>query len=386
VYAQPLWLECYLFELPFDSGIPDGYVVHQKDDPAAPIEQGWEGFDLAEFLGIFPPVEPGQMCSTTLTFRRAMVNGYNPLAGINSAFPEVLRNSQLGHPWWRGALVRSPLRRRTDPPPTAHTVVKAERIAIPPPTGDVEDGYWRGAQITTALRHLNECLEAVAGVRTNSAVGSVRAPELPPLLFGYRIRLPERFFGPQREYEHFALTLHEYIPWGTEPLTKEQVDGAIRWSTAHDAPMWAAMRWMRDAERSLLQENMEHAVVEASTAIELAISDAVRLCAPLAGYSAEKVENVLSGAFAARVKDHFAKLLGFADDPDAAADPLGDWWRNGYVLRNQVVHRGRPPRGSEPHRAVATANALLDEIIERMRSDDRYRTLFHSPDTPMQPS
>ncbi len=189
MHAQPLWLVCYLFELPFDSGIPDGYVVHQKDDPTSPIEHCWEGF------------------------------------------------------------------------------------------------------------------------------------------------------------------------WGTEPLTEEQVDGAIRWSTAHDTPMWVAMRWMRDAERSLLQENVEHAVVETSTAIELAISDAVRLCAPLAGYSAEKVENVLGDAFAARVKDHFATLLGFADDPDAAADPLGDWWRNGYVLRSRIVHRGRRPRGSEPHRAVATTNA-----------------------------
>jgi hypothetical protein len=64
-----------------------------------------------------------------------------------------------------------------------------------------------------------------------------------------------------------------------------------------------------------------------------------------AAYSAVKVNNVLDGPFASRVKDHFAYLLNFSPDVSAATDELGTWWRDGYLLRNAVAHRAHRATG-----------------------------------------
>src|SRR3984885_6598897 len=69
----PLWLECYVLELPFDSGVPDNYALHVKDDVSSPVERGWDGFALGVLLGINPEPPTGQMQSTTLCFRHADV-------------------------------------------------------------------------------------------------------------------------------------------------------------------------------------------------------------------------------------------------------------------------------------------------------------------------
>lgn len=143
------------------------------------------------------------------------------------------------------------------------------------------------------------------------------------------------------------------------------------------------MRWLRDAERSWVRESLEHAVIEAGTAIELAVSDALRSCGPRAGYSPTKVNNVLAGDFAGRVRDHFATLLSFEPDPKSAKDTLGSWWRDCYELRNRVVHEGHQPTRLESGRAVGAANALLDDIIDRIRTDVRYDGILLSTRRPL---
>lgn len=384
VQVQTLWLEGYLFELPFDSGVPDNYVIHSKDDASAPIEEGWEGFDLSAFLQLHPPIPTPNMCSTTLAFRRALVPQMMSFDAVESAFPEVIRMSQLGHPLWRRMLLRSPLHRirlRLMRRPCApRTVVHAIRIALPP-EHRTEEARWRDDQITTALRCLNDYLEALAGGRTNLAVGSVRVPDLSPLLFGYRLILPEALSDPERRSEHFAMVMHEYVPW-SEPLTRDQAEAAWQWSLARGQPLWMAMRWLRDAERSWIRESLEHAVIEAGTAIELAVADTIRSCGLRAGYSSDKITNVLAGDFAGRVRDHFAALLSFEPDPKSAQDTLGSWWREGYELRNRVVHEGHQPTRLESGRAVGAANALLDDIIDRILTDVRYEGILLSTRRP----
>jgi hypothetical protein len=78
------------------------------------------------------------------------------------------------------------------------------------------------------------------------------------------------------------------------------------------------------------------------------------------------ITNVLDGAFAARVRDHFAKLLGYSGDPRTATDPLGSWWREGYQLRNQVVHLGHRPTPEEAHAALLATDTLLGDVGARI--------------------
>jgi hypothetical protein len=370
-----------MLELPFDTGLPDNFIVHRKDDPTAPVEAGWETFQLGDFIGMDPEPPSKQMRSTTLMFRRATIPGHDPLAAINSAWPAVLRNSYLAHPRWKRAYFGSPLHRwrmrLSHAPPVTRTVVQAARIAFPPASeADAVQGKWRGEQITTALEVLNEYLTALAPMTNNLAIGPIAAPELPPVLWGYRLRLPDCLEQPSELHEHFALVLHELLPWGTAPLTRQQADRALQISGAQNAFFMPAMTWMRNAHRSLLRENHSYAVLESATAIELAMSDVIRNCAPLAGYDATKVTNVAEGNFASRVKDHVAVLLSFDRDPLNGQDELGEWWRKGYLCRNEVVHRGHQPQSSEAAAAVGAAQTFLDEVIDRVYSDARFSVLL----------
>lgn len=385
ICPTPLWLECYVLELPFDTGLPDNYVLHVKDDASGPVESGWAGFSLGDLLGIDPEPPTAQMRSTTLAFRRAEVSTWWPLAALEKAFPAILLESQLGFPWWKRRWLRSRPHRWVEllrpPPPQARSVVAATRVATPPADGELES-HWRGDQMTACLGVLNDYLEALSGVRTNLAVGPVAAPDLPPLLLGYRRRLPDALGRAGTPAEHFVLVLHEFLPWATAPLTWQQAEQAMHASLARDQPFMQAMAWLRAAERALSAERPRHAVIDACTAIELAVSDVIRTCAPRAGYRQTKVDNILEGAFASKVKDHVAPILGLAPDVTAAADQLGAWWRDGYAPRNAVVHRAYRPSLAEATRAVLVANELLDTFLDRVRADARFGSVLPSqPDT-----
>jgi hypothetical protein len=377
----PLWLECYVLELPFDCGVPDNYILHVKDDAALPVEPGWEGFALGSFLGFSPEPPTAQMQSTTLVFRRAAIPTTTSIDAMVAAFPEILRDAQRAHPWWRQVWLRTPLHRGVvhllRPPKHPRTVIAATRIAVPP--NSVQDeSPWRGSQLTICLRVLNEYFESLAEVRTNLAVGPLAAPDLQPLLFGYRRRLPNAATVANSPNEHFAVVLHEYLPWVTEPLTWQQAQRAEAGSLGHDQPFFQAASYLRNAERSLMQENTRHAIIDACTAIELAVSDTVRVFAPRAGYDVTTISNVLDGRFANRVRDHFARLLAFSDDPATASDILGIWWRDGYLLRNLVAHRGHRATRAEAGNAVVAGEMLLDEVIARLTADDRFADLLPS--------
>lgn len=364
----PLWLECYVLELPFDSGVPDDYVLHVKDDVSSPVETGWDGFALGGLLGVNPEPPTGQMQSTTLWFRHADIPTPGSFGALAVAFPEILEDARRGGP--------PPTDPPGSPPTQRRTVVAATRIAIPPDgRADEVESVWRGSQVTICMMILNNYLASLTKVSTNLAVGPVLPTEFPPLLFGFRRYLPDAAEAPALPYaEHFAFVLHEYLPWVTEPLTREQAQVADAGSRGPQ-PFAEAAGYLRDAHRSLLQENSRHAIIDSCTAIELAVSTTVRVYAPLAGYQQAKVNNVLGGAFASCAKDHFAKLLAFSSDVDAASDALGVWWRDGYARRNAVVHEGVFALRGPADEAVTAAQHLLQELIERISGDSRFASV-----------
>jgi hypothetical protein len=364
---EPLWLECYVLELPFDTGVPDNYVLHVKDDVSSPVEIGWDDFDLGAFLGIRPELPMGQMQSTTLWFRRAEIPTPESFQAMITAFPEILEDARQGNP--------PPVDPPGPPPSRPRTVVAATRIAVPPSGQHGTESLWRGGQITTCMMVLNEYLESIAEACTNPAVGPIVPTEFPPLVFGYRRYLPDAAEAATLPpAEHFAFPLHEYLPWVTKPLTWEQAQIAAVAPT-HPRPFALAGSYLRNAERALLQENSRHAIIDACTAIELAVSSAVRVYAPLAGYEQTKVSNIVNGAFASRAKDHFAKLLEYSADPGAAEDALGVWWRDGYLRRNSVVHEGNFAFRQEADEAVTAAKTLLQDMTQRISADSRFTSV-----------
>lgn len=140
------------------------------------------------------------------------------------------------------------------------------------------------------------------------------------------------------------------------------------WMTVErDHPLVASSHQFLSAEQALHRGRLTHAIVDAGTAMEMMVAAAVRLIGPERGYSQAKLEGALEAPFGSLLKDHFARLLEYGEDPASAGDPLGEWWRKGYLVRNAVVHEGRKATANEAEEALGSALQLQRDFIDRVK-------------------
>src|SRR4051794_20859984 len=83
--------ESFLLVLPFHARLHAGFVLHVKDGPGARRENGWEHFDLQEYLGLDSPETPGAMASTTLMFKLTRGEPVRPWRTAEQAWPDIFR-------------------------------------------------------------------------------------------------------------------------------------------------------------------------------------------------------------------------------------------------------------------------------------------------------
>ena len=92
------------------------------------------------------------------------------------------------------------------------------------------------------------------------------------------------------------------------------------------------------AYQAFIRGRTRQTVLEAGTAVELLVNTAVREMAPLRGDSREKVERGLDAPFANRVRDHFARVLDFARDPENSTDVGGAGEVDGAAAKPDVTN------------------------------------------------
>jgi hypothetical protein len=373
--------ESFLLTLPFHAALPDAYIQHFKDAPGAPATRGWEHFDLNRYLGLGGDRLPRDIPSTTLMFAVARGEPVRPWGTVEEAWPRLFqwhRSSQslprrlLTGRWIRVSrdLVRPPRLR------ASVSVVQAIRLA---PRPGSEPDEWRWSQMDRALGHLNDLLSGVAAVRRDPEISSVGLRDLPPLVLGFGWELYSD--GRRSQVEWRAYMAHDRLPWVTPTMSLEEAELAGWIATAKDYPLKPAGDFLLGAWSSAQRGRFTHAVAEAGTAVELLISASLRVAAPHHGYSKEKLGSILDGDFAGRVRHHFAPMFGYATDPGRSTDPLGRWWRDSYLLRNRVIHRGHRPEEAEAVQAIEAAEDLHHDLAERVSGDPRLHAL-HLPVPP----
>lgn len=226
------------------------------------------------------------------------------------------------------------------------------------------------------MAKLNEYLTGVAMVTGNARIGPVCLLDLPPLLWGFGADMDPRgawdpsFHGA---VGHFTTILHDNAPVEAPTLSRDHADLAMRLSGNRGTAFLISEEWLVSARRSLAREQYAHAVIEATTAVEMLVADVIRTVCPLAGYDATKVQAAATAPFASRIKDHVAAMLGYDLAPSTSSDALGRWWQCCYALRNDAVHGGLVPSLSQSLAAVTSAADLLDEVLHRIDADARLR-------------
>lgn len=329
-----IYLSFYL-ELPFDAGLTEGQALRKIHLAEGPLEE-WPDLDLDDLLGMEPYEMPGTYPCTTFQFRRAKVEGTRQGAWAAAAFPKVFDSS---------------------PPDVriARTVVRAIRVA-PHETGEF-DTEWVREQFDLALDLLNDFLMVLGEAAEDLRIGPVTPIELPSEIHGMKADFRD---GLPLDWRPFTLLTYRSQPPDGVVLPGGTIERALDlvgepWEAR---PFFPAFEMSAAAHRSLFAGRLRHAVLESGTGIELLIYSAVREVAFEGGKPAERVQGILTAGFKNVAIDHFAPQFGFSPDLEAATDALGRWWRDGYSLRNRVVHEGHQPTKPEVVSSLLAAETL----------------------------
>jgi hypothetical protein len=245
------------------------------------------------------------------------------------------------------------------------TVVEAVRIDEKPENLTQE---WRFKQLRIALDRLNTFLLAAASVHGDPELAPLAPQDLPPYVFGMGWDLPKNLLDPPK-IDFWTYLIHERFPSRPRsPLTRAEADLAMWMTVEHDHPLVRPSHLFLSAEQALHRGRLTQSIVDVGTAIEMLVAAAVRLVGLERGYSEEKLQGVLEAPFSSLLKDHFAPLLGYSSTPATADDPLGEWWREGYLVRNAVVHEGRRATEDEAEGVIGSALQLQRDFTERLRA------------------
>jgi hypothetical protein len=336
---SPLIYLSFYLELPFDAGLTEGQALRKIHLAEGPLEE-WSDLDLDDLLGMQPYEVPGTFSCTTFQFRCASAEGPGQGAWAAAAFPKVFRSS---------------------PPDVriARTVVRAIRIA-PHETGEFDTEWVRG-QFDVALDLLNDFLMLLGEAAEDLRIGPVTPTELPSEIHGMEADFRD---GLPLDWRPFTLRTYRDQPPDGVDLPAGTIERALDLvgEPGEVRPFFPAFEMSAAAHRSLFAGRLRHAVLESGTGIELLLYAAVREVAFGSGSSPKRVENILAAGFRNVVVDHFAPQFGFSSDLDVATDALGRWWRDGYTLRNRVVHKGHQPSKPEVVSALLAAETLNHEL------------------------
>jgi tetratricopeptide (TPR) repeat protein len=367
VGRSPLVFLSFYLDLPLDAGISEGHGFNEIEF-SKPALEDWAGFDLQAFLGMPTLPEQAVHPCTSLRFHRVTNEVPPPIANvIKTVGPRLPRDYAVPD----------------DLPPflESRSVVEVTRIV---PRESTEFGNeWLHEQFTTVLSVLNTNLLALGAAADDHRIGPITERQLPPLILGFQGDMRNVRGGRIPNLAAFHLLLHE----GRGARDTDHDGGVINYAMAIadrsglGLPFFSTMEFTFAARRSFDMGLYSQAVLETGTAIELLVNRVVRGIELDKGSSEERIENVLETAFMNLVKDHLAKKLGVAVDKQfSGSDPLNNWLRVAYQLRNRVAHTGHRPTVQEAIEAMRLAEDLVHFVSEAAERHSGFGITFPSYD------
>ena len=365
---EPVTRLSFILALPFDVGYPNNSTSTVLDRNE--IFRGWEGVDAVVFPGgmplskLLPHLDVGLRPATGFWFRRAKIKNASPFAVTDKTFGALLgrRGGLVGRLRDRVALLRAPSNLRGV---EWRTAVQLTRISTAPSGIDPEG--WVSDQFDLGLSKLNELLIATAAVARDSNIGPISRADLPmavPFLLG-----PADGSAPT---EKSLMLLHYGAQGKADDMSDEALSHAFNLAARqHGAghPFFAMGEAMVESRRAFTRGRYGHAVLEMGVAFEVLVATVVREGGQARGYSPQKIQGILDAGLKNILTDHMPKLLGSAVDLDDPSTPFGQWSRDAYALRNNVVHRGHRPGEPEAAMARVAIHGVIDHIADRLSAD-----------------
>lgn len=169
-----------------------------------------------------------------------------------------------------------------------------------------------------------------------------------------------------------TMLMHEGItdplPLGGQPITQEELNGGIH-AVLTDQPYLTTILWRTRAQRALRQTgDAADAIISFQIAAESLLFDTYRMLLIDEGLSAVELQSELDreAPFKSLVVTMLPAKLGGQWDITRERTAIGEFWRDLYLVRNSIIHRGFHPHGGHAEAAQTAYWKLRDHVEERL--------------------
>ncbi|MHB8657727.1 MAG: tetratricopeptide repeat protein [Solirubrobacteraceae bacterium] len=350
-----------------DAGISQAHGFNAIEFSQPEIKD-WREFDLQAFLEMPPLPQPAVRPCTSLRFFRVVNDMPLPFANVEKALGDQL-------PSLASFMEDVPVPRQSS------SVVMAIRIV--PHHGTEFGNAWLHQQFEKVLSTLNEKLLALGAASDDHSIGPVTERQLPIAVFGFQGDMRNVRAGHIRDLDPFVLMLHQ-----GGGLRENDHDGSvINYAMAiadrgGRGPFFPALEFMFAARRSFDAGMLAQSVLEAGTAIELLVNRTVLGIELNRQSTQDRIDNLLENTgFRNLIRDHLAPHLGISVDRHlSGADPVSNWLRIAYLLRNRVAHRGHKPSMGETVEALQLADEFIAFVAAAAEDHDEFGIQFPEVD------
>jgi hypothetical protein len=320
---------------------------------------GWTREAMGALIGLDGPVDKGTTPACRLIFRRAHGRLRMPPARADREFDDlVLPTLSLGRRVSRriGSAAAGLVSRRTTRTAAAISLYAIDR------DGSYLSDEAAQTRAKEALDALNDFLAALSMGGGDALVGPLAAGDL-PVAVPYVSEVVPGYEKLCRRSDGMA-GLHVWAPELLDiprPMTDvEQAAAMFRaWREGRE-PAFPVLELSHTAVRDLLAGRRGMAAITAGTAIDVLIGLVLRRAWLAAGLRSGDLQPALDAKPREQLQTHVARILQQRIDLRDVNSPPGRWWRDGYLLRNRVVHEGYRPTFAE---VEASVNAARDLIV-----------------------
>ncbi|KSU63676.1 hypothetical protein AS034_05360 [[Bacillus] enclensis] len=135
-------------------------------------------------------------------------------------------------------------------------------------------------------------------------------------------------------------------------------------------PFFRAAELFYGSKRSLSNGDYTRAVIDSQTSVEIFLTALYKYLLKKEGFSKSEIDKKSNEMrFKSMVIDHFHKRLGGDFNVDDIDSPVGNWWENTYLLRNNVVHEGYLPDFEKTEKCLDAVNTLNNYLTDLFHSE-----------------
>jgi hypothetical protein len=217
------------------------------------------------------------------------------------------------------------------------------------------------------IEKLNYLISSIIVLTKNTYVSKITKELLDPIIF-YSIIDTKRFELVNEGL--FNLNFNK-VEQGGEYLsytdTKRIMEGI---DLLPDNPFYRAAELFYLSKRYLYAGDYSRAVIDSQTSVEIFLTALYKFLLRHEGFSVSEIDSKSSKMrLKSMVIDQFHKKLGGDFDIKDTNSPVGGWWKNTYLLRNDVVHEGHLPDYQEAEKCVNAVNTLNKYLTDLFHTE-----------------